>query len=531
MSIFNSIKIKPPKRSAFNLSHEVKLTCDFGQLVPFFCQEVLPGDSFKITAESLVRFAPLKTPMMSRCNVYTHFFFVPNRLIWENWKEFITGGEDGTASPVFPTITFVRGVTPRSLADYLGIPTNKPKDVTDRRVSALPFRAYWEIFNEYYRDQNLQEPLEFSKGDGNSDVQIGWNIAQLQKRCWAKDYFTSALPYPQRLPNPVTMPVDTPQQVVRYRKIGTMGTGELIGHENMRNTPGLWSLGMDIDGKNIMGKGKFKATSPSGSSSTVDYDPNGTLFVDKTESSFNINDLRKSFSLQRWLENNARAGSRYIEQILSHFGVRSSDARLQRPEFLGGGKIPVVVSDVPQTSQTTESSPQGELAGNATAYGANGFTKDRFFEEHGIIIGIMSVMPAACYQDGIPRFFMKRDKFDFAFPEFAHLGEQEVYQGELFYKGEEAEDKKLFGYQPRYAEYRFINSSVHGDFRDTLSQWVMARRFSEAPALNETFVKCGDKSLNDVFAVQDTEFNNLWCQIYINCKAVRPLPKYGTPGL
>lgn len=532
MSIFNSIRVKKPKRSAFNLSHEVKLTCDFGELVPFVCQEVLPGDSWKLSAESLVRFAPLKTPMMSRVNVYTHFFFVPNRLLWDSWKDFITGGEDGTAAPVFPTITLKEGCISGTLPDYLGVPTRKGNDKTPRTISALPFRAYWTVFNEYYRDQNLQDPIAFNTASGDWPVTSSWDILKLQKRAWAKDYFTSALPWPQRLPDNQVPKVPMSQGDVNV--VLADRTKTPIWERASGDTGSIPSLSPIVRG--AAGQSRFGSVSSSGVSDTghdAIYNPNGTLkarFGSDSEVGFTINDFRNAYSLQRWLENNARGGARYIEQILSHFGVRSSDARLQRPEFLGGGKIPVVVSDVVQTSETSGSSPQGELAGNATAYGLNGATKKRFFEEHGIIIGIMSVMPVAAYQDGLPRFFMKRDKFDFAFPEFAHLGEQEIKNGELYYQGTD-EDNEVFGYTPRYAEYRFINSSVHGDFRNSLSQWVLARRFNSLPGLNGTFVQCGDSSLNDVFAVQQSNTDHLWVQMYVKCHAVRPLPKYSTPSL
>jgi len=269
------------------------------------------------------------------------------------------------------------------------------------------------------------------------------------------------------------------------------------------------------------------------------FNPNGSLKADLSQATgISINELRRGFSLQRWLENNARGGARYIEQILSHFGVRSSDARLQRPEYLGGTKTPVVISEVMQTSES-QTTPQGNYAGTGTSFGVGRAFK-RFFEEHGYIIGIISIMPRSAYQQGVPRHFKKFDKFDFYWPEFAHLGEQEIKNSEIYYDYDSSvlaqkENDKLFGYSPRYAEYRFINSSVHGDMATTLNFWHLGRIFDSRPGLNGDFVTCKsdtqDTGLNRVFAVTDTNSHHLWVQMYVNCKALRPLPKYGTPGL
>lgn len=564
MSIFSSIRLKKPKRTAFDLSHEVKLTCDMGELVPFFLQEVLPGDTFKVSVETLVRFAPMIAPVMHRVNVYTHFFFVPNRLIWDDWKDFITGGEDGDAEPVFPKIFFsgesnpsvAKAVDPieafesGGLADYLGVP---PYDLGDEhswwaQINLLPFRAYALIWNEYYRDQNLQDEIPFSKASGifsayrnftdtSTSSHDGCNeLLVLRHRCWEKDYFTSALPFPQRLPNPVTVPVaatdapvylaDPTPSMFNYQRV--LSTGDGTGDLFVRKKDGILEVNAsDKDGE------QYHPTL---------IDPNGTFKADLTDATgVTINELRRAFSLQRWLENNARAGSRYIEQILSHFGVRSSDARLQRPEYLGGGKTPVVVSEVMQTSETSES-PQGNLAGNATSYGRSHSFK-KFFEEHGLVLGILSVMPRTAYQNGLPRLWGKFDKFDYYFPEFAHLGEQEIHNYEIYFSHTHTLDYdatandpgSLFGYSPRYAEYRFVNGSVHGDFRSTLAFWHMGRIFNQQPHLNGSFVAATapskDTGFNRVFAVQDPGYDRLWIQMYVNFKALRPLPKYGTPGL
>lgn len=546
MSIFSSIRVRKPKRTAFDLSHEVKLTCDFGELIPFFCQDVIPGDTFKVSVETFVRFAPLIAPIMHRVNVYTHFFFIPYRLVWDEWREFITGGEDGTASPVFPRVSFSGAagtvghlVSVGSLMDYFGVPVENGTltSSSNLQINLLPFRAYQLVYNEYYRDQNLQQDVDFSLGSGIFSVTKDYSNSGsgapgcrecfiLRNRCWEKDYFTSALPFPQRLPVPVTVPVNGTVDIVSAPTLGKQSgifvnnDGSIASSGNVENASGL---GMRVDGKPGF------------------YDPRGTLHGEFNDSSnITINELRRAFSLQRWLENNARAGSRYIEQILSHFGVRSSDARLQRPEYLGGGKSPVVISEVMQTSETANS-PQGNLAGNASSYGVSHSFK-RFFEEHGLVIGILSVMPRSNYQDGLPKLFGKFDKFDYYFPEFAHLGEQEIKQYEAFCNLSEsldsgASNSKLFGYTPRYAEYRFVNSSVHGYFRTSLNFWHLGRIFSKEnpPVLNSSFVEVratgSSTGLNRIFAVEDTSYDRLWIQMYVKFTALRPLPKYGTPGL
>lgn len=490
-------------KNIFNLSHENKLTCDMGKLVPFYLEEIIPGDSFKVSSQLIVRLAPLVAPMMHQVDVFTHFFFVPNRLIYKDWEEFITGGKEGTSTAVCPTITSPSGgFAVGSLADYLGVPTG----VGGLSCLALPFRAYAKIYNDWYRDETLMDEVTINMNSGTDST----TSKDLLTRCWKKDYFTSALPFAQRgdpvyLPLGVSAPVKTSDQLT---KVNIAGPSSAVSSY----------LSAAVNQGSIV----YGQTSP------VATGVDTNLYTDlSTATAATINDIRAAFQVQRWMEKNARAGYRYVEQILSHFGVRSSDARLQRSEFLGGGRSPIVVTEVLQTSQTDETSPQGNMAGHGfSAHISHSFTKT--FEEHGFVIGILSIMPKANYQQGLARMWNRRSRTDWYWPVFSHLGEQAVLNKELYAQGTDA-DNGIFGYQGRYDEYRRHYSQVHGQFRDTLNYWHMGRIFDALPTLNANFVKCDPTTR--VFAVQSASVNDhCWVQIYNKVKAVRPIPKYSDPG-
>lgn len=568
MSIFSSIKGPKLKRTKFNLSHDVKLSCNMGELIPILCEPVIPGDRWSCNSEVLIRFAPLKAPVMHRINVYVHYFFVPTRLLWDGFRTFITGGVDGNQVPSYPRLSWFTSAAqtrdlwvPGSLADYLGFPVASDGDSTVKTVSgidALPFRAYQLIYNEYYRDQTLQNEVDIMKGQEGDGVVNGASngekvkeLLTLRTRCWKKDYFTSALPWPQR-GDEVELPLTgngvlssntvqtTPVHVTSYGASDTEDKWAFIAtkidnpheakHEGVlvsANSPELTKIPQSQVVLN------FDLMDPQGNSLTVDM---------SKVSSATINELRRAFAAQRFLEVGARGGSRYIEQILSYFGVVSSDARLQRPEFLAGIKTPVIVSDVLQTSQTTETSPQAQPAGNAVSLGRSNRVNRRF-EEHGFIIGIMSVMPEPAYQQGLPRKYTKFDRYDYYWPQFAHLGEQTINETEIYANSVLDGDGNLdfdpeggglgdtFGYAPRYAEYKFINSSVHGDFRSTLNFWHLGRIFSTAPKLNGAFVQFDKGTEGRIFAVEDDQDDKLWINVRNNINAVRSMPRYGTPGL
>lgn len=490
-------------KNIFNLSHENKLTCDMGKLVPFYLEEILPGDSFKVSSQLIVRLAPLVAPMMHQVDVFTHFFFVPNRLVYKDWEEFITGGQDGASTAVCPTVTSPSGgFAIGSLADYLGVPTG----VAGLSCLALPFRAYAKIYNDWYRDETLMDEVTISMNSGADST----TNTDLLTRCWKKDYFTSALPFAQR-GDPVYLPLGSSAPVV---------TNSSLTRINIANggNPGVAANINAVVVQNSIGL--------NGQSIADGTDTN--LRADLSQATAaTVNDIRAAFQVQRWMEKNARAGYRYVEQILSHFGVRSSDARLQRAEFLGGGRSPIIVTEVLQTSQTDGTSPQGNMAGHGfSAHVSHSFTKT--FEEHGYVIGILSIMPKANYQQGLARMWNRRSRTDWYWPVFSHLGEQAVLNKELYAQGTD-DDNGIFGYQGRYDEYRRHYSQVHGQFRDTLDYWHMGRVFSELPTLNANFVKCDPTTR--VFAVQSASVNDhCWIQIYNNVKAVRPVPKYSDPG-
>lgn len=500
MSIFSSVSMGKAKSSKFDLSHEVKLSGKMGTLYPILTHEVLPGDSINLNSEVMIRFAPMLAPIMHRVNVYTHYFFVPNRIIWNEWKEFITGGKNGDAAPLAPYMEIYSPDHTKfgtgTLADYLGIPPIEG-GTASKKINSLPFRAYQEIYNEYYRDQNLSEPVYVPKVSGADNASIA-SLTALRKRAWEKDYFTSALPWAQRGPE-VSMEVD-----INYKQITEVR--DVTG-----NPP--------VDGET------WKARNGNVNSTT----DSPRRFENIEDAGITINELRRSARLQEWLEKNARGGARYVEQLLSHWGVISEDSRLQRPEYLGGGKQPVVISEVLSTYDNTAGGlPQGEMTGHGISVGASHGFKKKQFKEHGFVIGILSVIPKTNYYQGLDRMWIKRfDKLDYAWPEFAQLGEQEIETNEIYFDGT-SDNTETFGYQSRYADYKYKQSTIHGDFRTNLNFWHMARDFGAKPVLNENFVE--SDPTDRIFAVQDST-DNLWMQVYHNFSSVRKLPYYGTPKL
>jgi len=502
-NLFNSIQLIKPKKNVFDLTHDVKLSTNMGQLTPILTLECVPGDKFDLSCESLIRFAPMIAPVMHRMDVTMHYFFVPNRITWSNWEKFIT---EHNSEHVAPYIEFDNSwaSAPSTqpllrFMDYMGVPPIPATPSNTSRVSALPMAAYQCIYNEYYRDQNLQSPVDYKLTDGNNITSIprAQELLTLRKRAWEHDYFTASLPFAQK-----GAAVDIPLGNINA-DTKVVWNGDVTAATGVTSNLGNISIGNEVG----------DITNPL-IAKTSD------LSVEPTT----INDLRRAFRLQEWLEKNARGGTRYIENILTHFGVRSSDKRLQRPEYITGVKSPVVVSEVLNTTGQTDGLPQGNMAGHGISV-TSGKSGSYYCEEHGYIIGIMSVMPKTAYQQGIPRTFLKTDSLDYFWPTFANIGEQEVAKQELYAYTSNAED--TFGYVPRYAEYKYMPSRVAGEFRTSLNYWHLGRIFDTEPNLNSDFVECNPTKR--IFAVEDPATDVLYCHVLNKIKAIRPMPKYGTP--
>jgi len=507
-NLFNSIQLNKPKKNVFDLTHDVKLSTNMGQLTPILTLECVPGDKFDLSCESLIRFAPMIAPVMHRMDVTMHYFFVPNRILWDNWEKFITEHNSAYVSPYIPSNVFLASNQPTfptsaRTADYLGVPP-PPVGATTTQVSAFPFAAYSAIYNEYYRDQNLQAPVDYKLKDGDQYVSAPSDINRLttlRNRAWEHDYFTSSLPFAQK-----GAAVDIP--------IGTIDSDVAVTWNSLENG----NTAVTYDGTNSTTIGSTPGLNTVGTPEMIAK--TGDLGIEATT----INDLRRAFRLQEWLEKNARGGTRYIENILTHFGVRSSDKRLQRPEYITGVKSPVVVSEVLNTTGQDGGLPQGNMAGHGISV-TSGKSGSYYCEEHGYIIGIMSVMPKTAYQQGIPRTFLKKDSLDYFWPTFANIGEQEVAKQELYAYTPTGQD--TFGYVPRYAEYKYMPSRVAGEFRTSLNYWHLGRIFATEPSLNSTFIECDPTKR--IFAVEDPATDVLYCHVLNKIKAVRPMPKYGTP--
>ncbi len=508
------------ERSKFDRSHGYKTTFDAGFLIPVLVDEVIPGDTFNLRMTSFARLATPIKPIMDNMYLDTFFFFVPNRLLWINWEKF-NGAQDDPGDPTdfeVPTVG-LGGADPAigSISDYFGLP---PGGGAAWQVSALHYRAYNLIYNTWFRDQNLQDSVAEHTGDGNIAVANYW----LLRRGKRHDYFTSCLPWPQKGPD-VSLPLGTvaPVNLVPHTAetnamlVRNAGTGALADNQ------GLWAQ---------VTTGVF--TNDAKDTGYV-MDPDGRLETDlSTATSATINALREAEQLQVLYERDARGGTRYIEIIKSHFGVVSPDARLQRPEYLGGGSSPINIHPIAQTTASpdpeTSTNAQGNLAGFGTAsFAGHGFNKT--FVEHGVIIGLANVRADLTYQTGLNRMWSRRTRFDFYWPALAHLGEQAVLNKEIYVQATAADDEP-FGYQERYAEYRYKPSEISGLFRSraggSLDIWHLSQEFGALPTLGSAFIS-EEPPLDRVIAVP-AEPHFLF-DAYFTYMCARPMPVYGVPSL
>lgn len=529
-NLFKSVPIPNVKRNHFDLSHERKTSMKFGVLYPVLCTEVLPGETWSNQMTAMVRFAPMLFPVMHRCDVIVHFFNVPNRIICGPWQEFITGGDDGLSAPILPYFTpssiNAIGVGSEAvmrkgtLLNRLGFPPlmgAEPAVYDGQTMSLLPLRAYHQIYNDYYRDPTIDDEVDLDiEGEGNrTAVSYSAGIFDLKRKGWEKDYFTACLPFAQRGAQ-VLMPLSGNADVTYLdASLVKRFDGSMPPTGDIQNVAGTLQ---DVDEI---------------SSRIENIDE--VVFENST---ITINDLRTALAVQRWLENNARGGPRYIEQLESHFSVRVPDYRLQRAEYLGGGRQPVVISQVLATAKS-EDTPLGEMAGHGISVGkSNRFSYQ--CKEHGFIIGIMTIMPRTGYFQGLSRMWTRFSKFSYGWPELANLGEQEIFSREIFYSFDSADtagNNSTFGYLPRFAEYKYHPDVIDSDFVDTLDEWHLARIFTERPSLDFAFLAMiedgplsGEDTFRRIFAVQDgTDY--LWCQLFHKLHAKRPLPYFGVPKI
>ena len=539
MSVFSSVLGNKVGRSVFDLSHVKRFTCDMGQLIPVYFDECVPGDTRKIGMQCVTRFQPLVAPILDSVDLTVHYFFVPTRLLMdkeEDWNTFLTGGKDGKDESVslplwqlggfdgtYPAKSnpFSNGICDDKycLWDYFGLPFNPSKGITvgkvrtSNSVLAFPQRAYNLVWNEYYRDENLCD-------------EVSPKNATILYRAWKKDYFTSALPWQQRgvapaLPLSGTVPVSLNTQFSLSDPSIHVGVNDSLIYTNAGGALGYLDLNTPNSVDKITGY--------------IDGSVNGTADLSNA-ATFNVATLRQCVQIQRWLELNARGGVRYTEFLRSHFGISPKDEVLGRPEYIGGTKSSIVISEVLQTSRTVDSSqtekgsPLGRLAGHGLGASSD-YICTYTAKEFGYIIGIASWMPKPSYQQGVNRIFSRKTKFDFYFPEFAHLSEQAVTNGEVYATGTE-KDKEIFGYQGAYNEMRYMPSFNCADMRDTFSYWHLGRIFDNAPQLNAGFLTTNpayDGGIRkDIFASQNEP--GLLVQFANIVKAIRPLPVYGTPG-
>lgn len=528
-------------RSTFRRDHSVKLSFNVGDVIPFYVDEVLPGDTFQLKTSMVARLQTLLTPMMDNLYLDTYFYFVPNRIVWQHWRELMGENTQSAWIPKpeysVPQVTAPSGGwSIGSIADYMGIPTG----VANLSVNALPFRAYALIMNEWFRDENLSDPLNIPVDDATLGGSNGTNYitdvvkgGMPFKAAKFHDYFTSALPAPQKGPD-VTIPVsggsNYPVQTLSQDIPGSP-------------TAPLRVKTFDEMPYNVIGINKSTAPQPGSvwasqntTSGNADFFVPTNLWAinDGSVSAATINQLRMAFQVQKLYEKDARGGTRYIEILKSHFGVTSPDARLQRPEYLGGNRIPVNINQVVQNSATqTDGTPLGDTAAFSVTTDVHGdFIKS--FVEHGFVIGVMVARYDHTYQQGLERFWSRKDRLDYYFPVFANIGEQPILNKEIYAQGT-TQDDEVFGYQEAWADYRYKPSRVAGEMRSkapaSLDVWHLADEYTTLPKLSDAWIREDKTNVDRVLAVTSSVSNQMFADLFISCKATRPMPVYSIPGL
>lgn len=544
-------------RSTFDRSASLKTSFNVGQIVPFFIDEVLPGDTFDIKTSKVVRMPSLITPIMDNIYLDTYFFYVPNRLVWSHWKEF--NGENTESAWIPKTEYEVPQLTAPSggwnvgtIADYFGIPTGVP----GLSVNALPFRAYALIMNEWFRDQNLSDPLSIPVDDATvAGVNTGTFVTDVAKgglpytAAKYHDYFTSCLPSPQKGPD-VEIPV---AEAGNYAVVGngkglaitdgsqfsTLGFGRrTIGSSSFSFSGGDLgaSVGTNIPSDpstNVFGSKVYGV--PTADQLGGDLSKSGLIAISSGNAqAATINQLRLAFQVQKLYERDARGGTRYIEILKSHFGVTSPDARLQRPEYLGGNRLPITINQVLQQSGTLDTgTPQGTPVGQSLTTDSHGDFK-KSFVEHGFIVGLMVARYDHTYQQGVERFWSRKSRFDYYWPVFANIGEQAVLNKEIYAQGNERDDE-VFGYQEAWADYRYKPNRVTGEMRSqypqSLDVWHLADDYDSLPSLGDSWIREDRNTVNRVLAVSEENSNQLFADIYVQNRCTRPMPMYSIPGL